>query len=96
MFAPEPICKPHLAAGCRWAESTPDPNAVERTLVFPEGAIRVEGTGRAILELCDGELTVLQIVQELQALYGAADPSRIHTEVVNFLQQLHEQRVVDY
>ncbi|MDP9159886.1 MAG: pyrroloquinoline quinone biosynthesis peptide chaperone PqqD [Acidobacteriota bacterium] len=96
MFAPEPNCKPHLAAGCRWAESTSDPNAVERTLLFPEGAIKVEGTGRAILELCDGESTVMQITQELQALFEAADPVRIRTEVMNFLQQLHEQRVVDY
>ncbi|GAC1694676.1 MAG: hypothetical protein NVS9B5_37580 [Terriglobales bacterium] len=65
-------------------------------VLFPEGAIRVEGTGRAILELCNGELTVNQIVQELQRQYGPGEPSRIQDEVVNFLQQLHEQRVVDY
>ena len=30
----------------------------ERVVLFPEGAIRVQGTGRQILELCDGQLTL--------------------------------------
>ncbi|GAC1437793.1 MAG: hypothetical protein NVS9B5_27610 [Terriglobales bacterium] len=65
-------------------------------MTVPGGTLSVEGTGRVILEICDGELTVLQMIQELQGLYGAADPSRIQQEVFSFLQQLHEQQVVDY
>ena len=96
MIALKPTCKPRLAVGCRWSESAATPNAIERMLLFPEGAIRVEGTGRAILEFCNGELTVNQIVRALQQQYGVGESSRIQDEVVNFLQQLHEQRVVDY
>jgi len=67
-------------------------------LLFPEGVIRVQGTGREILEHCDGQRTVQKIVEELQAQarYSAADPSRIQEEVGSFLEQLHQKRVIDY
>ena len=91
----EPIkdaSRPHLAAGCRWA----DANGAERMLLFPEGALRLQGTGREILERCNGEHTVQQIVVELQTLYSGADPARIQQEVSNFLQQLQQKRIVDF
>src|ERR1700736_4524586 len=50
MALPENISCPRLAAGCRWAEA----NGAERMLLCPEGAIRLQGTGREILERCDG------------------------------------------
>jgi pyrroloquinoline quinone biosynthesis protein D len=84
------MSRPRLAVGCRWAEA----NGAERMLLFPEGAIRVQGTGRAILERCDGQRTVQQIVEELQKTYSASDPVRVQEEVANFLQQLHEKRIV--
>ena len=65
-------------------------------LLFPEGAIRLEGTGRAILERCDGKRTVQQIVEDLQKTYDAADPARIAQEVGTFLQQLHSKRIIDF
>lgn len=83
---------PRLAVGCRWA----DANGEERMLLFPEGAIRLQGTGRAILEYCDGHRTVQQIVEEMQKTYTAADPVRIQQEVATFLQQLHKKRIVDF
>lgn len=92
MAGPENTARPRLAAGCRWAEAEGE----ERTLLFPEGAIRLRGTGRDILERCDGERTVQQIVQELQMRYGTGDPARIANDVGSFLQQLHEKRVVDF
>ena len=91
-MAIESTVKPRLAAGCRWAEAEGN----ERMLLFPEGAIRLRGTGRDILEHCDGERTVQQIVEELQARYGAGDPARIAGDVANFLQQLKQKRIVDY
>ena len=84
--------QPRLAAGCRWAEA----NGEERTVLFPEGAIVVKGTGRTILEHCDGQHTFTQIVQELQALYTLTDVQKIRREASNFLQQLHEKRIVDF
>lgn len=83
--------RPRLAAGCRWAEAEGE----ERMLLFPEGAIRLRSTGRDILERCDGERTVQQIVEELQVRYGVADPARIADDVDRFLQQLHQKRIVD-
>lgn len=65
-------------------------------LLFPEGAMRVQGTGLAILELCDGQRTFSEVVAELQRQYFGADPQRILTEAGKFLEQLHEKRIVDY
>lgn len=92
MTPPETTSRPCLAAGCRWA----DANGPERMLLFPEGAIRVQGTGREILERCDGQRTLEEIVYELQKLYSAADPIQIQQEVGNFLAQLHQKRIVDF
>ncbi len=65
-------------------------------LLFPEGAIRVQGTGRAILEHCDGQRTFADIVRELQALYVLTDAARIKNEAGDFLAQLREKRIVDF
>lgn len=92
MAGPDSTAKPRLAVGCRWAAE----EGQDRTLLFPEGAIRLDVTGRAILERCDGERTVQQIVQELQVLYRANDPKRIANDVGNFLAELHQKRIVDF
>lgn len=92
MAAPENTSQPRLAAGCRWAEA----EGPERMLLFPEGAMRLQGTGREILERCDGQRTVQQIVDELQKLFTAGDPAQIQAEVASFLQQLRQKRIVDF
>jgi pyrroloquinoline quinone biosynthesis protein D len=83
--------KPRLAAGCRWAE----PNGPERILLYPEGALRLRGTGRDILERCDGRHTVQQIIDELHQQYQVANPARIEEEVGAFLERLQQKRIVD-
>jgi pyrroloquinoline quinone biosynthesis protein D len=65
-------------------------------VLYPEGAIRLQGTGRDILERCDGQRTLQQIVTDLQRQYGSADPTRIELEVSRFLEQMNQKRVVDY
>ena len=89
---PADTSRPRLAAGCRWTET----NADERTVLFPEGAIVIKGTGRDILEHCDGQRTFAQIVQELEALYTLTDVQKIREEAGNFLAQLREKRIVDF
>jgi pyrroloquinoline quinone biosynthesis protein D len=84
--------RPHLCPGCRWAAG----DGAERILLVPEGAIRVQGTGREILERCDGQRTFEQIVKDLQERYSAGNPARIEEEVGNFLWQLHQKRIVDF
>ena len=82
--------KPTLAAGCRWGGSHEEP-----MLLFPEGAIKVQGTGLAILQLCDGQRTFAGILTELQGQYFGADPQRIRADAAKFLDQLQEKRVID-
>jgi pyrroloquinoline quinone biosynthesis protein D len=92
MPAPDPNSKPRLAAGCRWAEA----NGAERMLMFPEGALRLQGTGREILERCDGQRSVQQIVNEMQAQYKTGESGRIEQEVSKFLESLQQKRIVDF
>lgn len=91
MTTPPDSTRPHFAAGCRWGGSEE-----KRMVLFPEGAIRVEGTGRRILEACDGIRTLQQIVEDLQVVYGKSDPTRIREDIVSFLESLHAKRIIDY
>lgn len=91
---PEDSSQPRLAAGCRWgAESKA---GEERVILFPEGAIKLQGTGRQILERCDGQRTFGQIIAELQAEFSVADPAKIRSDISQFLEQLRHKRIVDY
>jgi coenzyme PQQ biosynthesis protein PqqD len=105
MPPPEDTAQPRLAAGCRWAaenktaENKTAKNKTsfdERVILFPEGAIKLQGTGRQILERCDGQRTFAQIIQELQAQFGDADPAKIRSDISQFLEQLRHKRIVDY
>ena len=58
--------------------------------------IRVQGTGRDILELCDGQRTVADVVAVLLERYGKADPVKITEDVSSFLETLRQKRIVDY
>ncbi len=82
---------PKFAAGCRWGGTTEAP-----VVLFPEGAIRVEGTGRIILELCDGHFSLAEIVQKLEAQFMLAPKGKIRADVQTFLEQLHAKRIIDY
>ncbi len=82
---------PRLAPGCRWSTHQDQP-----VLLFPEGMIRVEGSGLNILELCDGQNTIQQIVAILGQRYDKADPEKITEDVSSFLEALHRKRIVDY
>jgi len=85
------VSKPKFALGCRWGGTE-----AERVVLFPEGAIRVQGTGRQILELCDGQLTFGEIVAQLRRQYSLSEDGRIRVDAARFLEQLHEKRIVDY
>ncbi len=87
----EDSSQPRLAAGCRWAGE-----GENRTLVFPEGALRLQQTARAILERCDGQRTFQQIVQELAGTYSGSDPAKIRQDAVTFLERLRQKRLVDF
>jgi pyrroloquinoline quinone biosynthesis protein D len=92
---PEDASQPRLAAGCRWG-AEPKPGSEERVVLFPEGAIKLQGTGRQVLERCDGQRTFGEIIEELQAQFADADPVKIRTDISQFLEQLRHKRIVDY
>jgi len=91
MAPPPDDSRPRLAAGCRWGGTEQD-----RVILFPEGAIKLQGTGRQILEHCDGERTFGKIITELQKEFGTTDPDKIRTDISLFLEQLQKKRIVDY
>jgi coenzyme PQQ biosynthesis protein PqqD len=84
--------QPRLAKGCRWGAAS----ETEGTVLFPEGAIKVQGTGKTILERCDGQKTFAQIIDELLALYSSAPAAIVRDEAGKFLESLQNKRIVDY
>lgn len=91
MPPPTDASQPRLAAGCRWGGTEED-----RVILFPEGAIKLQGTGRQILERCNGQRTFGEIIEELQKEFGKTDPEKIRADIGMFLEQLQKKRIVDY
>jgi len=83
--------RPKLRPGCRLSRS--EQQGV--VLLIPEGALRLVGPGEKIVERCDGEHTLDEIVRDLKAEFPSADPARVEAEVTAFLSRLYEKRVLD-
>ena len=83
--------KPRLAPGCRLNESGKEP----RTLLMPERALRLQGPSLEIIERCDGQHTVEQIIAELQNIYSKAVPEKVAQDIQGYLTLLHNQRALD-
>ena len=80
-----------LAPGCRLNE----PGAAEDLLLIPEGALRLKGPARAIVELCTGDRTVSEIIDELQRRFGAENSARIEHETVTLLTRLRDRGALE-
>ncbi len=89
---PDLAARPALARGCRLQTRA----GAEPLLLVPEGALKLVGPGRAIVELCDGARTVGEIIGLLQAQHPQAPADRIAAEVGGFLARLRERRAVDF
>jgi coenzyme PQQ biosynthesis protein PqqD len=81
-----------LAPGCRLNTA----GGPEDLLLIPEGALRLKGPARTIVELCDGERTLAEIVAELQRTYPSAQQARIETEALALLARLRDRGVLEY
>ena len=86
-----PNSKPRLAPGVRLGESNQ-----QRVLLMPERALRLNGPSLEIVQRCDGNHTVQQIVTELQALYAKADSAKVESDILGYLQLLHTERALDF
>jgi pyrroloquinoline quinone biosynthesis protein D len=62
-----------------------------RVLLAPEGVLVLNQTGADIVSLCDGERTVIEIVEELRAQYNCVPGD----EVRDFLDRLVAKRWVE-
>jgi pyrroloquinoline quinone biosynthesis protein D len=80
-----------LAPGCRLNAA----GGSQDLLLIPEGALRLKGPARTIVELCDGKRTSLEIVEELKRLYPSDDVRRIETEAVTLLSRLRDRGVLE-
>lgn len=60
-------------------------------LLYPEGVVFLNDTGRAILELCDGRRTVAEIAATLGARYDAD----VAADVAEYLEDLAGRELID-
>jgi pyrroloquinoline quinone biosynthesis protein D len=74
------VTRPRLVTGARLRY---DEVREEHLLLVPEGAVRLNPTAAAVLELCDGERTVDDIIGVLTVRYDGADVSDDVRELVN-------------
>ncbi|MDX6565394.1 MAG: pyrroloquinoline quinone biosynthesis protein [Gaiellales bacterium] len=65
------MTRPRLAAGARLLY---DEVRGEHVLLVPEGLVRLNATAAEVLELCDGERSLDEIVSALSARYDGFDP----------------------
>ena len=91
MPPPTDASQPRLATGCRWGGTEEN-----RMSLFPEGAMKLMGTGRQVLERCDGRRTFGEILAGLQKEFDKTDPEKIRADISIFLEQLQRKRIVDY
>jgi pyrroloquinoline quinone biosynthesis protein D len=67
-----------------------DPARQRPVLVYPEGAVLLNDTGREILELVDGTRTVAEIA----ALLGERYQTDVTADVTDYLSHLAERELI--
>ena len=67
-----------------------DPARQRPVLLYPEGAVLLNDTGKAILELVDGRRTVAQIAAELSRRYE----TDVTADVAEYLAHLAERELI--
>lgn len=67
-----------------------DPVRNQHVLLYPEGAVMLNDTGAAILQLCDGERSVGSIASILGERYSAD----VLADVTEYLSQLADRELV--
>ena len=78
------MTRPRLATGARLRY---DEVREEHLLLVPEGAVKLNPTAAEVLELCDGERSLDEIVAAISARYDGADVRDDVSELVDGLAQ---------
>ena len=74
----------------RLARLSFDPVRQQSVLLYPEGAVMLNPTGAAILELCDGQRSIADIA----AILGARYQCDVVTDVLDYLTALVDREFV--
>jgi pyrroloquinoline quinone biosynthesis protein D len=78
------VTRPRLVTGARLRY---DEVREEHVLLIPEGAVRLNPSAAEVLELCDGERSLDDIVGALSARYEGADVRHDILELVDAMAQ---------
>lgn len=78
------MTRPRLVTGARLRY---DDVREEHLLLIPEGVVRLNPTAAEVLELCDGERSVEDIVDALSARYDGADLRDDVRELIDAMAQ---------
>ncbi len=82
---------PKLIRNCRLNQTSTD-----AVLLMPEGALKIKGSGKDVIELCNGTLSVQEILAQLKKRYPQVKATQIEIEAIEFLKLLREKRAVDF
>jgi pyrroloquinoline quinone biosynthesis protein D len=82
------VTRPRLVTGARLGY---DDVREEHVLLIPEGVVRLNPTAAEVLELCDGERSLDDIVDALSARYEGAD---VHDDVVELVDAMAQKGLV--
>jgi coenzyme PQQ biosynthesis protein PqqD len=80
-----PAARPALAAKARLRF---DHASGGYMLLYPERGLALNPTAASILKLCNGELTVDAIVEQLQREYAERPAPELRKDVLEFLEEL--------
>ncbi|HKV24126.1 MAG TPA: pyrroloquinoline quinone biosynthesis peptide chaperone PqqD [Candidatus Acidoferrum sp.] len=83
--------KPRLSPGVRLGETQG-----QRVLLMPERALRLNGPSLEIVQRCDGQHSIQQIIADLQQLYSKADPHKVESDILGYLSLLQKERALDF
>jgi pyrroloquinoline quinone biosynthesis protein D len=83
--------RPALRPGCRLSPAS-NP---ESLLLIPEGALKLHGPSRMILELCDGKRTISEMIVELGRAFPSVETERMTAEITEFLQRMMAKGAIE-
>ena len=82
------MTRPRLVTGARLRY---DEVREEHVLLIPEGAVRLNPTAAEVLELCDGERSLDDIVGALSARYAGAD---VRADILDLVDAMAQRGLV--
>jgi len=82
------VTRPRLVTGARLRY---DEVRAEHQMLVPEGVVRLNATAAEVLELCDGERSLDEIVSALSERYGGGD---LRGDVVGLVEGLAQRGLV--